>query len=140
MSKTPETIPDVLVLAAVERAVRHRARAGTPTPMWEILRHLDIPVRSGAARRVRARVDELAAGGLLVRQRSHGTDAWRLTSNGRRRLRRARGAGRDLQLPESPQHRVWRSARALSAQEIERARDELRQLSLIHISEPTRPY
>jgi len=124
--KTPEVIPDVLVLAAVERAVRHRARAGNATPIWEILRHLDIPVRSGAARRVRARVDELTAGGLLVYEPRRGRDAWRLTPNGRRRLRRARGTDREPRLPESPQHQAWRSARERSADGIERNRDELR--------------
>ncbi len=126
MSKTPKTIPDVLVLAAVERAVRHRLRAGTPSPIWEILRHLDISPRSGDARHVRARIRELAAAGVLARERSHGVDVWRLTPNGRRRLRRARGSAREPLLPESPQHKAWRDARALSGQEIGRTRGELR--------------
>jgi DNA-binding XRE family transcriptional regulator len=41
-----------------------------------------------------------------------------LMSRGRGRLLRARRAGRVAELPESPQHRVWREARGLAEQRI----------------------
>ena len=106
-------IPDVTVLAAIDRAERHRGRPGVP--VWLIFEHLGIPRRS---RRVRAQLQALVEGGSIEQRRAHGVDVWALASNGRRRLR---GAGR-VDLPESPQHRQWRNARTPAAQEIERFR------------------
>lgn len=50
-----------------------------------------------------------------------GVDVWALAPGGRGRLQGAGG----MDLPESPQHREWRNARALAAQEIERFRVSL---------------
>lgn len=47
-------IPDVTVLAAIDRAERHRGRPGVP--VWLIFEHLGIPRRS---RRVRAQSKRL---------------------------------------------------------------------------------
>jgi hypothetical protein len=127
MSKAvPVVIRDELVLAAIERAVRHYAAGIAAVPVWEIYDHLDLPRRSGAARRVRTRLDAMQEAGRLERSRLHGIDVWALTGAGRRRLQRARRAGRAPELPESPQHRAWREARAAAAQGIERFRQELR--------------
>jgi hypothetical protein len=127
MSKAvPVVIPDELVLAAVERAVRHHAKGSSAVPAWEVYDHLGLSKRSGAARRVRALLDSLEAAGSLERSRRHGVPLWALTSTGRRRLQRARWAGTVPELPESPQHRAWRGARASAAQEIERFRQSLR--------------
>jgi hypothetical protein len=128
----PRAVPaqppaDELVLAAVERAARHRARDTPAVPMWSILDHLAVPTRSAAARHVRSRLGVLHAAGWLERSQRHGVPTWALTAAGLGRLRRARRAGERAQLPESPQHRAWRSARTAAAQEIERFRANLRE-------------
>jgi hypothetical protein len=109
-------IPDLTVLAAIDRAERHRGRPGVP--VWLIFEHLGIPRRS---RRVRAQLQSLVQDGAIEQRRAHGVDVWVLVPNGRRRLRRA-GC---VDLPESPQHRDWRNARTIAAQEIERFRGTL---------------
>jgi hypothetical protein len=106
-------IPDVTVLAAIDRAERHRGRPGVP--VWLIFEHLGIPRRS---RRVRAQLQALVQDGSIEQRRAHGVDTWALAPSGRRRLQ---GAGR-VELPESPQHCQWRNARTLAEQEIERFR------------------
>lgn len=118
---------DELILAAVERAGRHRARDTPAVPVWAILDHLAAPRRSQAARHVRARLGVLHAAGWLESSRSHGVPAWELTGAGRRRLQLARRAEEVPQLPESPQHRAWLGARTAAAQEIERFRASLRE-------------
>jgi hypothetical protein len=126
MNTPADVIPDELVLAAIERAERHRARDTPGVPVWAITDHLDIPRRSGLARRVRARLDALEVAGSLERSRRHGVPTWALASAGRRRLQRARRAGNVPALPESPQHRAWRNARTAATQEIERFRPTVR--------------
>lgn len=119
MSRRDVVIGDVLVLAAVERAQRHSGRGREGVPRWTIMEHVGVPVRSGRARLVRARVDALVAVGAVERRRRRGVDTWVLTARGRRRLRRARGAGRVPVLVESPQHRAWREAHALAERRVE---------------------
>lgn len=118
---TAEKIPDELILAAIDRAERHRARDTPSVPTYAITAHLAIPRRSS---RVRAQLNALEAAGLLERSRQHGVEIWAFTSNGRRRLRRAQRAGTIPALPESPQHRAWANARTLAEQEIERFHTE----------------
>jgi hypothetical protein len=83
-------------------------------------------MRSTRARHAKSQLAALVAAGLLERSRRHGLEAWHLTAAGLRRLRRAEREGRVPALPESPQHRSWRHARATASHEIERARRELR--------------
>ncbi len=109
-------IPDVTVLAAIDRAECHRGRADVP--VWLIFEHLGIPRRS---RLVRTQLQSLAQDGAIEQRRAHGVDVFALAANGRRRLQ---GAG-PVDLPESPQHRAWRNARMLAGQEIERFRESL---------------
>lgn len=118
----PDAIPDDLVLAAVERAERHRERRGSP--MYLIKEHLAAPKRSGRARRVGALVLTLAETGLLEHFREHSMDFWTLSDSARRRLRRAKGASEAL--PESPQHERWRAAHTLAGQELDGYRERLR--------------
>ncbi len=120
-------LTDALVLAALERAVRHRTADSPAAPIWAILDHLSIPRRSADARRVRALLDELTATGKLKTSRPHGIEAWTLTAAGQRRLRGARRADSLAPLPESPQHRQWQSARTAAGQEIERFAERLRE-------------
>lgn len=117
MSTSP--ISDVTVLAAIDRAVRHRVRP--VVPIWSIFEHLGIPRRS---RRVRTQIFELVQAGAVERSRVRSIEQFSLTPAGRRRLRRAG----EVELPESPQHQEWRNAQALAEQEIERFRDALREL------------
>jgi ribosome-binding protein aMBF1 (putative translation factor) len=123
MSNTPvdDVVPDVLVLAAVDRAERHRGTRLDPpgVPVWGVFGHLDVAARSRRARQVRARLDELVDTGSLERLRRHGVAVWTVTRAGRRRLSRARRAGRLSGLPESPQHRAWREARELAGERID---------------------
>jgi hypothetical protein len=114
------SIPDVVVLAAIDRAARHGRRE--TVPVWIVFEHLGIPRRSRLAR---AQLYGLEEAGLVGRSRVRGTEMWSLTPVGRKRLRRA-GV---VVLPESPQHRAWRHARGLAAGEIDRFRAEVRQLA-----------
>jgi len=114
-----------LVLAAVERAVRHRGEERHAAPLWAILAHLATPRRSIAARALRAQLDELCKEGALVHSREHGVGLWALTSAGGGRLGKLRRQGAALALPESPQHADWRNANTLAGQEIERFRRRL---------------
>jgi hypothetical protein len=114
-----------LVLAAVERAERHRAGGTAAVPVWTILEHLDVARRSAAARHVRSQLEALCVPGRLECSRRHGVLTWQITDAGRRQLRRARRSDRAPILPESPQHRVWRNAHTSAGQEIERFRAEL---------------
>jgi ribosome-binding protein aMBF1 (putative translation factor) len=126
MSNTPaDEVTDMLVLAAVDRAERHGDRATRAVPIWEVLGHLGVAVRTRRARHVRVSLEALEASGSLELSRRHGVPVWVLTRSGRRRLSRARRAGRVPVLPESPQHRKWREARRLAEQRIEEFRAEL---------------
>ncbi|HTA33722.1 MAG TPA: helix-turn-helix transcriptional regulator [Solirubrobacteraceae bacterium] len=118
-------ITDALTLAAVERAVRHQppgTRRAVPT--WAVYEHLGVSSRSRAARLLRAQLAALD-GTALTRGKSHGVVTWELTGAGRRRLSRLRAKGELPELPESPQHRAWREARALAEQRIEGFRTAL---------------
>ena len=111
-------ITDVSTLAAVDRVVRHRA-TGVPgaAPVWVLCAHLGISTRSGAARRLRARLAALDGSGL-ARGTRLGVQTWALTAAGKRRLDRLRLKGELPVLPESPQHRAWREAHAQAEQRI----------------------
>jgi hypothetical protein len=113
-------IPDVTVLAAIDRAERHRGRPGAP--VWLIFEHLGIPRRS---RRVRVQLQALVQDGAIEQRRAHGVNIWALAASGRRRLQEV---GR-VDLPESPQHCQWRNARTLAAHEIERFRAGMHDLA-----------
>jgi hypothetical protein len=84
---------DLLVLAAIERAARHRARDHEGVPVWVIRGHLHIPARSRDARRLRARLGVLERDGLLSTGGRSGVVLWSLTDDGQERLRVTQGAG-----------------------------------------------
>jgi hypothetical protein len=116
-------IPDLLMLAAVDRAARHRPGRASAVPVFAVMEHLGLPPRSSG---VRVKLYALERTGALQRERVHGAHAVALTATGRRRLQRARRAGRLPELPESPQHRAWRQARTSSGVEIDPLRRDLR--------------
>jgi len=112
-------ITDVLTLAVVDRAVHHQP-TGTQrgAPVWAVYEHLGVSSRSRAGRDLRARLAALD-GSALRRGKRHSVEMWELTPAGKRRPSRLRGKGGLPELPESPQHRAWREARALAEQRIE---------------------
>jgi hypothetical protein len=112
---------DEQLLAAVRRATRQRRPRPGPAPLWMLLEHLAIPRRSGAARGVRRRLEELGSAGLLARGCEHSLAVWSLTPAGSRALDAAGAQA----LPESPRRRAWRRARAAAAQELPRFRAQL---------------
>jgi hypothetical protein len=114
-----------LVLAAVQRAVRHAPQPGAEASTAAVLVHLDLAPRSAAARRAREALERLHAVGMLRRTRLRGRTCWRLAPRGGARLRALRRHGAGPVLPESPQHRAWRLARALAGRESDRLRHEL---------------
>ncbi|HSZ13094.1 MAG TPA: helix-turn-helix transcriptional regulator [Solirubrobacteraceae bacterium] len=145
MSNPPVVeVSEMLVLAAVERAQRHSGSGAEGVPVWEVLGHLDIKRRTKRARRVRGLLGELEESGSLKCSRRRSVSVWTLTGRGRRRLSRARRAGRLPVLGESPQHRRWREARGLAERRIEGFRGELLDLvehaeELLAIPAPASP-
>jgi hypothetical protein len=118
-----EPVSDDLVLAAVDRAERHREREGDGVMMSDIAEHLGFVHGSWTTRRLRPQIEAVIAAGLLVRSRRHRVVIWGLTSSGRRRVARL---GESVMLPESPQHRVWRHAQTLAAERIDGLREQVR--------------
>jgi len=112
-----EVIPDELVLAAIDRAVRHHCFQRPKAILATIKEHLGLPAH---ARGVRIALNGLVQAKQVELSKSGGVEWWELTAAGRKRLERARRADQPPELPESPQHQWWRKARVLSEQEIER--------------------
>jgi hypothetical protein len=106
-----DAIPYDLILAAIDRAERHSQRQGAPSGGPRAT--CPCPGARGTGDQVRARVLALADVGLLEPRRRHGVGLWTLTAAAR--LRRVPGIAEAL--PDSPQHRRWRDARALAGQE-----------------------
>jgi DNA-binding PadR family transcriptional regulator len=115
------------VLAAVDRAERHWPGVGDGpgAAMAQIVKHLGFVGNPWTTRQLRPELDGLVAQGLLTASRRHGRTYWAPTKTGRRRLAGLRRAGRTPELPESPQHRAWRVARADAAAQIDTFRTEL---------------
>jgi hypothetical protein len=112
---------DALILAAVDRARRHRHRPAAAVSRWAILEHLALAKRTKAAREVRSRLEELTRAGLLEQRREHGIVVWALTPRGGRELR----ADATSELPEAPQHRRWREQHEAASQHLDHGRRAL---------------
>ncbi|MHB8234600.1 MAG: hypothetical protein ACYDHT_08100 [Solirubrobacteraceae bacterium] len=121
-----EPVPDGLVLAAVERAERHRKREREGVMLSDIAEHLGFVHGSWTTRRLRPQLYALIAEGSLARSRRHGVVVWALTDDGRRRLDQIRRTGEVGEVPESPQHRAWRHARTAAGERIDGFRAEAR--------------
>jgi hypothetical protein len=120
-------VPDTLVLAAIERAERHRGREREGVMMSDVAEHLGFVHGSWTTRRLRPQLDALIAESSLAQSRRHGAVVWELTDDGRGRLDRMRRAGEAGELAEAPQHRAWRHARATAAERIDGFRTEARE-------------
>ena len=129
MSPTPtsEELPsEERLLAAIDRAYRHRRRRANPgVRLASVKEHLGLAAGSASTRRLRPIWDGLHAAGLIEPSAPRSQRLWRLTSTGVERLQEARQGG-ELELPESPQHRDWREARSAASEQIAGFRDELR--------------
>jgi hypothetical protein len=123
--ETAKALTDDVLLAALRRAVLHDPRGRGHVPIWVLLEHLDVPRRSAGASAARERLARLEERGWIDRGSAHGVPMWTLGKAGTRRLRRVERSGASIALPESPQHRSWRRARALASQEIDRFAAEL---------------
>jgi hypothetical protein len=136
MNADEEELPDrqptvEQVLAALSRAVRHAtARSRVPVPIWALLSHLCLGRRGGPSKTARAGLDELERRGLARRTKRHGVVVWAPSEAGDARLVELDRERRAPELPESPQHRAWRRARALAEEELGRLQAELRQALL----------
>lgn len=118
-----EPVPDELILAAIDRAARH----GTDE-VWiaTIGEHLGFAHTPHNTRRLRARLEQLRGKErCLERLERHGREYWSLTATGESWLRALRHEGKLGDLPESPQHREWRLARATASERIDRFRELL---------------
>jgi hypothetical protein len=117
-------VSDLLVLAAIERAARH----GAPE-VWTavVAEHLGIEHTAHNTRRLRAQLERLTApqSRCVDRTERHGREYWTLTVAGEGWLRNQRAKGNVGELPESPQYREWREARATAAERIDAFRDLL---------------
>jgi hypothetical protein len=113
-----EPVPDDLILAAIERAIRH----GDGKDVWVVgvEEHLGFERTPHNTRRLREQLNRLRAQPeLLVCEERLGREYWRLGPTGESHLAKARATGRVGELPESPQHRRWRVAQAAATERIE---------------------
>jgi hypothetical protein len=133
-----------LLLAAIDRAYRHRRRRVNPgVRLASVKEHLGVASGSAGTRRLRPVWDALHAASLIELSEPRGQPLWRLTSAGVARLQAARQSG-VLELHESPQHRDWREARSAAREQIASFRAELRTAladtaDLLVIEPPTDP-
>jgi hypothetical protein len=124
---TPIKLPsDELLLAAIERAERHGARRGVPLAL--VKEHLGLPSGSWSSHQLRPQRDRLEATGLIEQFRTCGVLVWSLTDSGHRRLATVRRSRAIPLLPEAPQHRAWREARAAAGEHVDEFREELRRV------------
>jgi hypothetical protein len=119
-----EPVSDLQLPAAIDRAERHSQAKGVQR--GRIAEHLGFARSPSTTRRLRPQVEKLVAAGALVRLGRYGSNVWVLTRYGRERVARARRDGKDLGLPESPQHRRWRYAREEATRRIGEFGEELR--------------
>jgi transcriptional regulator with XRE-family HTH domain len=115
-------LADDVILAALARAELHKGNDKPGVLYATLVEHLGLRKGAVTSRRLRPRLRELVAAGLVGESRRRGYDVLALTPKGRRRTRDAE----PVALPESPQHRRWREARAAATERIGEFRDELR--------------
>ncbi len=111
---------DEKILAAIRRAALHEGAEHGGATARPCSAHLAIPPRAARARGVRAALGELEGRGLTESWRRRGIERWRLSPAGASLLAAAARDGRLPVLPEAPQHRAWRDARAAANEELPR--------------------
>ncbi len=119
---TTKPVPDALILAALKRAELH-ARHDEPGASYaSVVHHLGLPMGSATGHRLRPSFRELVAAGLITPKKRHGTIVYTATPKGKRVLK----AAGVVALPESPQHRHWREARAAATERVGGFRGDVR--------------
>lgn len=113
--------PDV-ILAAIERAVRHNTNGELDVPWGSVVAHLGLPKGAKTTLRLRPHVRDLEAAGLVVQSIRRSAARWALTDKGHLQLAEAG----EVALSESPQHQAWREARTLAEKQIDTFRYEAR--------------
>ena len=121
-------VGDNLVLNAVEHAQRHDSKRGHSVSLIRIAEHLGFLHGACTTRHMRPLLSALVQVGALEHSRSMSRDHWALTSAGRRRLGRARRQGEQLQLPEAPQHRLWREKHTRAVERMGEYRARMREV------------
>jgi transcriptional regulator with XRE-family HTH domain len=115
-------LADDVILAALGRAELHKGDDKPGVLYLTLVEHLGLRKGAVTSRRLRPRLRELVAAGVVEEFRRRGYDLLALTREGKRRLRDAE----PVSLPESPQHRRWREGRTAGTERIGGFRDELR--------------
>jgi hypothetical protein len=121
MSAHSSVPSDGLILAAIDRAYRHRRGSVQGVSRWEVVEHLGAGKRTKTTRWVTRRLEEFTRDGVLEPGKKHGIVFWHLTARGRRMLR----ANDPGELPESPQHRRWREQHEVAPRHVRRSRHAL---------------
>jgi hypothetical protein len=118
-----EPVSDAVVLAALDRAERHRGGTGEGVRMSNLAEHLGFVHGPWTARGLRPQLDALIEAGALERVKRQGLVRLVLTEKGRTQAARA---SRTVALPESPQHRAWRQTRRKAVERIDGLREDAR--------------
>jgi hypothetical protein len=123
MSQPQPDPPAEQLLAALDRALRHRRNQEPGVLVSDIVAHLGLPGDSRTKGRLRVAIEGLEAASLVVRAHRYGVTIWTLTETGSKQL--AEHPEATAALPESPQHRLWREARTTATRRIEGFREDL---------------
>jgi DNA-binding MarR family transcriptional regulator len=118
-----EPVSDAMVLAAIDRAERHRGGTGEGARMSNLAEHLGLVHGARTTLGLRPQLDALIDAGALERARRQGLVLLVLTEKGRRGAARAR---QTVALPESPQHRAWKQTRRKAVERIDGLREDAR--------------
>lgn len=113
--------PDALILAALKRAELHDRHDEPGASYHSVVDHLGLKMGPSTGHKLRPRFRAMLAAGLLEQRKRHGAVVYEATARGRRVLE----ASGDVVLPESPQHRHWREARAQATGRIQGFRGDL---------------
>jgi hypothetical protein len=122
-----QPVAENLVLAATERAQLHGSACGDPVSLIEIAAHLGFDKGAYTTRQMRPLLAGLTEARALEASRRFSREHWALTSAGRALVARARGDGEQLELPESPQHRLWREKHTQAVEGMDDYRARLRE-------------
>jgi hypothetical protein len=118
-----EPVSDAVVLAAIDRAERHRGGTGEGVRMSNLAEHLGFVHGKRTTLGLRPQLDALIDAGALERVKRQGLVRLVLTEKGRTQAVWAR---QTVALLESPQHRAWRQTRKKAVERIDGLREDAR--------------
>lgn len=125
---------DEQIIAAVDRAADHSAygwqREQAPGAAFakQVAEHLDLPISGPGSRWLTKQLRRLAAADMLdqVDVGRGYRDLYAVTVEGDAWLAELARGGTPVELPESPQHRLWREQRASSLRDLPQMRRDAR--------------